>query len=172
MRCCEHASLAQRPMQSHFASVRAVPDGRRAGSTGALAAASAVASGHRCISGGSATDGGMGEHFKGAKLKYGFVGGGSVRRCAMAWLSKDKARLLVSAFVLIFRQSAADPRKVVYQLENLHPLVALFTDVIHEMPRVRPRAADEESPPPSTSDDSSQPMTSHSSPPATTSAST
>ena len=144
-----------------------------------MAAASAVASGHRCISGGSATDGGMGEHFKGAKLKYGFVGGGSVRRCAMAWLSKDKAwlskdkaRLLVSAFVLIFRQSAADPRKVVYQLENLHPLVALFTDVIHEMPRVRPRAADEESPPPSTSDDSSQPMTSHSSPPATTSAST
>jgi hypothetical protein len=58
--------------------------------------------------------------FLGAKLKYGFVGGGSVRRCAMAWyrglkmgpawyrglkmgpgypreLGKDEARLLVSA---------------------------------------------------------------------------
>jgi hypothetical protein len=48
--------------------------------------------------------------FLGAKLKYGFVGGGSVRRCAMAWsrglkmgsgylreLSKDEARALVSA---------------------------------------------------------------------------
>jgi hypothetical protein len=50
------------------------------------------------------------DFFKGAKLKYGFVGGGSVRRCAMAWhrglkmgpgypreLGKDEARLLVSA---------------------------------------------------------------------------
>jgi hypothetical protein len=48
--------------------------------------------------------------FLGAKLKYGFVGIGSVRRCAMAWhrglkmgkgylreLGKDEARLLVSA---------------------------------------------------------------------------
>ena len=50
------------------------------------------------------------DFFKGAKLKYGFVGGGSVRRCAMAWfrglkmgpgypreLGKDEARALVSA---------------------------------------------------------------------------
>ena len=50
------------------------------------------------------------EHFKGAKLKYGFVGGGSVRRLAMAWyrglklgvghpreMSKEAARALVSA---------------------------------------------------------------------------
>ena len=50
------------------------------------------------------------EHFKGAKLKYGFVGGGSLRRCAMAWhrgpklgvghpreMSKEAARALVSA---------------------------------------------------------------------------
>ena len=48
--------------------------------------------------------------FLGAKLKYGFVGGGSVRRCAMAWyrglkmgpgypreLGKEEARALVSA---------------------------------------------------------------------------
>ena len=48
--------------------------------------------------------------FLGAKLKYGFVGGGSVRRCAMAWyrglkmghgypreLGKDEARALVRA---------------------------------------------------------------------------
>ena len=50
------------------------------------------------------------------------------------------------ALELIFRQFAADPREVVYQLEWAHPLVALFTDVIHEKPRVTHlRAVDEAS---------------------------
>jgi len=40
---------------------------------------------------------------------------------------------------IVFRQFAADPREVTYQLENLHPLVALFTDVLHEKPRIAPR---------------------------------
>ena len=49
-------------------------------------------------------------------------------------------------FELIFRQFDADPREVTYTLENSHPLVALFTDVIHEKPRMTHlRAVDEAS---------------------------
>ena len=74
------------------------------------------------------------DFFKGAKLKYGFVGGGSVRRCAMAWfrglkmgpgypreLGKDEARLLVSALSTEDLADAASQRgMLISRIRDLH----------------------------------------------------
>jgi hypothetical protein len=90
--------------------------------------------------------GGLYEPQTKAMAKYTFVLNCRTSSCTMAFRIKCGASNS-RAFELVFRQFAADPREVVYQLEWLHPLVALFTDVLHEKPRVapiRPRAADEE----------------------------
>ena len=72
--------------------------------------------------------------FLGAKLKYGFVGGGSVRRCAMAWyrglqmgrgypreLGKDEARLLVSALSPEdLAEAARQQGMLVWRIGSLH----------------------------------------------------
>ena len=87
--------------------------------------------------------GGLYEPQTKAQAKYTFSLNCRTSSCTMTFKIHCGAAAKRS-FVLIFRQFDADPREVTYQLENLHPLVALFTDVLHEKPRIRPRAADDE----------------------------
>ena len=73
------------------------------------------------------------------QAKYTFALNCRTPSCTMTF--KIKCGAQTKRFLeLIFRQFDADPREVTYQLEHLHPLVALFTDVIHEKQAIRPRA--------------------------------